>query len=354
MRRVTLIALSALVLSLTGVAVAADGPEAVATGLDNPRHMILGTNGDLYIAEAGTGGDGPCFDGPEGEACFGTSGAVSVVRNRQQSRLIDGLPSLADADGGSASGPHSVAIKGRSEILVSVGLGADPTVTEPGEIFGQTGLGTLMRRHGRTGQVNIVADLGVHESHTNSDGGVLDSNPYGIAAVSRGTYLTDAGANTLVRVDRNGTVTTIASFAPTPAPPPFPPFPVDAVPTDVEIGPDGKIYVSQLTGFPFTPGAANVFEVSLDGTVTVVEDGFTNVVDIAFGPDGSLYVVEIASAGLLAGPFGSVIKVAPDGTRTVVADNLFAPGGVAVNSSGVYVSVNSVLAGVGEVWLYSD
>ena len=33
----------------------------VMTGLDNPRDLAFGPEGALYVAEAGRGGDGPCF-----------------------------------------------------------------------------------------------------------------------------------------------------------------------------------------------------------------------------------------------------------------------------------------------------
>lgn len=63
----------------------------------------------------------------------------------------------------------------------------------------------------------------------------------------------------------------------------------------------GDYYVGQLTGFPFTVGAANVYRVPKEGgTPEVVASGFTHIVDLAFGPDGSLYVLEIARNGLLA------------------------------------------------------
>ena len=40
-----------------------------------------------------------------------------------------------------------------------------------------------------------------------------------------------------------------------PLAPPGTTIPVDPVPTSVVRGPDGSIYVGQLTGFPFVPGA---------------------------------------------------------------------------------------------------
>ena len=128
---------------------------------------------------------------------------------------------------------------------------------------------------------------------------------------------------------------------------------MDAVPTAVAEGPDGALYVGQLTGFPFPVGGSTVWRIGTAG-LEPYRTGFTNVVDIVFGPDGSLYVVEIDQAGLATPPphppIGSLIRVAPDGTRSTVAAGLFAPGGVALGPDGApYVTVCSVCAGGGQV-----
>ena len=42
------------------------GLKVVAEGLDNPRGIGFGPDGALYVAESGSGGAGPCVEGPEG------------------------------------------------------------------------------------------------------------------------------------------------------------------------------------------------------------------------------------------------------------------------------------------------
>ena len=89
----------------------------------------------------------------------------------------------------------------------------------------------------------------------------------------------------------------------------------DEVPTSVQRGPDGALYVGQLTGFPFIPGAANVYRVGRHGHVSVAATGFTNIIDIAFDKWGRLYVLEIFKNGLLSGdPTGALIRVSRNGT----------------------------------------
>jgi hypothetical protein len=130
-------------------------------------------------------------------------------------------------------------------------------------------------------------------------------------------------------------------------------IPYESVPTTVAVRPqDPNVYVGQLTGFPFPPGAANVRGIRPDRSTFVYASGFTNIVDIAWSPKGSFYVLEITSAGLLAGdPTGALIKVWPNGTKqTVASTGLVTPTAVAIARNGdVYVSNYGTSAGMGEV-----
>jgi hypothetical protein len=84
----------------------------VAAGLDNPRGLDW-SHGWLFIAEAGTGGDGSCVPGIFApEICLGRTGSVSVVSpTGRQRRIAEGLPSLAGPDGTFAYGLSDVSVK---------------------------------------------------------------------------------------------------------------------------------------------------------------------------------------------------------------------------------------------------
>ncbi len=117
--------------------------DVVASGLDNPRQLSF-TGNTLYVAEAGTGGRGPCIEGPEGDACLGTTGAVTRVRMGVQSRVLTGLPSMAAPDGSGAIGPADVFVVGPTgRYAVTVGLGHDPAVKK------EPRLARPAARHGR-------------------------------------------------------------------------------------------------------------------------------------------------------------------------------------------------------------
>ena len=64
------------------------GWKVVASGLDNPRGIDVTKSGDIWIAEAGKGGSGPCQPGEEQgspPSCFGTSGAYWSSTRRMPS-----------------------------------------------------------------------------------------------------------------------------------------------------------------------------------------------------------------------------------------------------------------------------
>lgn len=332
-------------------------PTVVAQGLNNPRQLSFDHDGDLYVAEAGSGGSGPCMPGPEGgTVCFGTTGSITKISEHGgQRRVLSGLPSIGNqGDGSRAIGPSDVQPLAGRVIAVLTGLGGNLDTRAALPASGGT-MGTLRLADTRSGHSWTIADLAAYEATANPIGDI-DSNPVGMLLGPSGFVIADAGGNDIVAVGASRTVTTVATFPDrmVDAPaflglPPGTTIPMQAVPTSVARGPDGARYVSQLTGFPFPAGAANIYRVSRSGAVTVYATGLTNVTDLAFH-DHTLYAVEIASGGLLAGPTGALVRVDKGSTApTVVAGNLFAPYGLAIHDDDAYVTTGSVAAGAGQV-----
>ena len=354
---VTVLGAAALLLTGTTSAQAQTGPEVIASGLNNPRGLSFSPDGGLYVAEAGTGGSGPCFQGPEGSSCFGHSGSVTRVDRNGQSRVLTGLPSFAaDPGGGSGIGPSDVSFQGRGGMYVTVGLGLDldfsKTLPELGD------MGQLVRARLSQGDWKTVADLADFEDANNPTGDEENVNPNSVLATPGGQVVADAGANDLLRVAANGTVSVLATFPnrlvdapPFLGLPPGTRIPMDAVPTSVTKGPDGALYVGQLTGFPFPVGGANVYRIVPGQAPEVFASGFTNIIDIGFDPTGTLYVLEIFQNGLLSGdPTGALIRVDADGTQhLVMSTGLITPGGLTLRNGSAYVSNCGTCAGGGTV-----
>jgi hypothetical protein len=122
-------------------------------------------------------------------------------------------------------------------------------------------------------------DLVGYEATANPDHGEVDSNPYGVFALPQEQFIADAGGNSLVEVGPGGRISTVAVFADRNVAAPFPgapdPFPMQAVPTTVTRGPDGALYVGQLTGFPFPVGGARIYRVVDGQSPTTFAEGFT-------------------------------------------------------------------------------
>jgi len=329
--------------------------QVVMTELDNPRDLAFGPEGALYVAEAGRGGDGPCFAANFQDYCYGPSGGITRYRRGEQERVVTGLPSMAaPGTGFRAEGPNGVSFHGRGGGYVTIGLETDPRrrgeLGEVGSYFAR------LVRFTPNGGWHFVADLGQWEIDNNPVGGPtrVDSNPFRVRPEPAGQLVVDAGGNDLLRVAANGEISLLAVF-----PSKFE-RPVDSVPTSVVVGPDGAYYVSELSGNPFTVGAANIYRVVPGETPVVFLSGFKTVIDIAFTEDGNLYVLEHSrdtTAGI--GSPGTIKRVELAGCttepnlcpRTVVRMGLRRPTSIALGPEGeVYVTVNGLDAGLGEVW----
>ena len=355
--------LASLMVSLGPLASAAVTVEVVATGLNSPRGIDVAPNGDVYVAEAGKGGNGPCLPGPEGgEVCFGATGSVTAIENgnEEQHRVVTGLPSLAEEGGFAALGPSDVDFRGPSALL-TIGLGADPNLRAS---LGQGGrematVHTLTKR----GDMTRLGDIASYEIAANPDGdqpgALVDTNPNSVYYQDDGAVVADAGGNALLHVDENGKVSTLAvfPFKMVPAPdflglPPGTKIPMQPVPTSVTRGPDGAYYVGQLTGFPFPTGKARVFRVVPGEDPEVIARGFTHITDLEFGDDGKLYVLQLSSRSLLDPDpgHGRLYRLDGGGVHTQIArGHLDFSLGLAIEGDDIYVSDRSILPGGGRV-----
>ena len=329
----------------------------VMSGLVSPRGLVLGPDGAVYVAEAGSGGSGPSVTLGNGNiGALGFTSGLSKLLNGVQTRVLSGLPSVATAAGLDASGLQDIAFDRAGQAYGLFGLGTDAAQRDAN--LGAVGavLGTIARLQlANSNTLVSIADISAHEFANNPAGGTIDSNPFGLAIGPNSELLVaDAGANDFLNATSTGTISTLAILPARPNPLPFGPPVFQSVPTAITVGPDGAYYIGQLTGFPFPAGAANVYRFDpTTSDLSIAHSGFTNIVDLTFDENGNLFVLQLTTNGIASsmGPgAGALFKVdSVTGARELVAsEGLVFPGSVAAGANGVlYVSnhANTPLGG---------
>jgi DNA-binding beta-propeller fold protein YncE len=279
---------------------------------------------------------------------YSETGSITRVMGGVQQRIVTGLPSIGSATIAETTGPQDIVFGPGGTGYVVIGLGTNPAARTTDLAPGGANLGGVFTFNDGGGKASF-ADVSAFEGANNPAGGPVDSNPFHGAALADGLLVTDAGANSLLKVGLDGSVSLVAAFPSRFIGPP-PPF-SEPVPTGIAVGPDGNYYVAELTGFPFTQGAARIYKVTPQGDVSVFMSGLTNITDIAFGGDGTLYVLELDDNGRLTpGGSGALLKVSAGGTFETLFSGMDAPTGLAIGPDGAFYVTNfSASQGQGQV-----
>jgi hypothetical protein len=320
----------------------------VVKGLDNPRALAFDSDGDLFVAEAGHGGTECAPEpGPGGEEqCIGFTGGVSKIDNGVAHRVVSDVVSLAGADGSAALGLDGISILGDWRLFAVVGA-SSYAVPESPKLSKET-TEKAKAQAGRldeftpNGHKQVRADVGGFDFLWSKEHKELvpeqfpDANPYSVLATPQGQWVIDAASNTLDFV-HEGTVRVGAFF---PNPPKS-----DAVPTCLSRGPDGALYVGELTGFGNGPGTSVVWRVEKGKKPTVWASGLTAVTGCGFDTDGDFYAVEFSTLGWesFKPETGALVRVPAHSTSPVtVVSKLSFPNGFAARPHQIYVSNWSV------------
>jgi len=348
----TTLSAAAVVPPGSGWVPASTGYTVVADHLNNPRQITV-AHGDLYVAEAGTGGT-VC---PVTGVCVGFTGSVTRVHQGQASRPQTGLLSLSTPHG-EVLGADAVAADDTGLFAVVSGSCALAASQVPAAVVAQAG--RVLRLLGGA-DVRPLGDASGPACATAGTGAGLEAtDPYGLALADGTFWVADAAAGDVVRL----TATSAAqSSLATPATVALSARQLSAVaapasgdgprlaPTALAVGPDGALYLATM-GAGAAPGADAVYRIDPGTSTATVYAGRLNAVTgLAFDQRGTLYVCEWTTGYSRSGPGpdGDVVAIpwgAGGSERQVLgAGVLHFPGGVAVLDGAVYVSNWSIAGG---------
>jgi hypothetical protein len=312
---ITAVAVGSLALAVPGSAEAA----TVADGFAGPLQIAVGATGKVYVAQD-------------------FAGVLSRVGKK------GGVTDLVSAPGTEVAG---VAALGDGTVFYTTTIGGSEETPATA---------TELRRVLPNGHVSTVADLLSYEQTANPDQvntyglvgassdcaaqwpadfgpptytGMVDSHPYSIALAPGGVYVGEAAGNDILRVTPDGAIRTVAVLPPQPAvitaaaaaANGLPDCVVgltynfEPVPTDVEVGPNGMLYVSLLPGGPEDPsfgarGAVYVVNPHT-GASHKIAGGFAGATNLALGPDGTIYVCELFADDIAVVQNGSKVDTIP-------------------------------------------